>query len=244
MEQNNYRPTYREKIFWLCEDIRSEDDFIRMVLNPTHYFGKKEKSISTARKGNPMDLDFIVHGTVAALKSSPCTYCGVPFSGGIDRVDSNQSYPEALKDGKLVPCCSDCNLHISSWRLDDVLVHGAIVILHLGENYDRMKQLHSIYTTPTDGMMTYISGNRLPLKCMIGGVEIMFPSEHTMKTFGVIIPPGTTMLPVTVQRFKEWREGLTPSKQQQIRDALGIRSLLNLLLSQLYPNYTKRLIRT
>eukprot|EP00985_Skeletonema_marinoi_P029960 scaffold29812_cov124-Skeletonema_marinoi.AAC.1 len=73
--------------------------------------------------------------------------------------------------------------------------------------------------------MSYISSDRKPLKCIVQGVEIMFPSRYSLDNFGCKLPSGTLVEPATVLDFKEWRKKLSLDKQEAVREALGIRSL-------------------
>eukprot|EP00985_Skeletonema_marinoi_P029959 scaffold29811_cov110-Skeletonema_marinoi.AAC.1 len=73
--------------------------------------------------------------------------------------------------------------------------------------------------------MSYVSSDRKPLKCIVQGVEIMFPSRYSLDNFGCKLPSGTLVEPETVLEYKEWRKKLSLDKQEAVREALGIRSL-------------------
>ncbi|KAL7459875.1 hypothetical protein ACHAWC_011890 [Mediolabrus comicus] len=217
----------RRSLLELCRS--NEEDFMKSVLHPTHCFYKKKESISATRKGDPQDLESIIPGIVAAIKASNCIYCGCNQGGGIDRVIDDISYVRAGADKQLAPCCSDCNLHKGNWPLFDVLVQAAINVMYLAENYDPSNPVHIANTTPIGGMMSYLSKQRKPIKCTIGGVLIMFPSKRTMQEFYAKIPVGTVMKPVSVLEYKEWRDGLTNEDNKKIRNALDIRPIQDVL---------------
>ena len=202
---------------------------MKRVLDPKHYFGDKKKIISATRTGDPQDLERIIPGIVAAIKASNCIYCGCNQGGGIDRVVNWKSYVGSAADKQLVSSCSTCNLHKGSWELFDVLVQDTINIMYLAENYDPSNPVHIACTTPIDGMMSFLSKQRKPIKCTIGGVLIMFPSKWTMEEFCAKIPDGTVMNPVSVLEYKEWRDGLTTEDNEKIRNALDIRPIQDVL---------------
>ncbi len=71
------------------------------------------------------------------------------------------------------------------------------------------ERIASIYTCPTDNIMTYLRDERQLVSCNIRGRTIMFHSRRTVETFGADIPEGTVFTFVPISVFKQWRASLT-----------------------------------
>lgn len=217
-----------KRLLSLCE--KKEDgettsytlvDFDELIKNGEYFgFGRKEKSISRTRKG---DLDKLCQEAeapllVADLMSQYCHYCDLPLSFGVDRLLSNHSYAKALHRGQALPCCNADNMILSSNKLIDVLTQMARIVLHIAYNWERSDQLACIFFGPTQGMLSAGNNERKPLKVVIEGVTVMFPSKKTMERFP--IPPRTEIVAASILDFNQWRESLTEEDVIQIRSLL------------------------
>jgi len=206
-------------------DIEDINDLKSRIDNDSnHYFGVKKKSISNTRKG---DLVQLLKGTraVADLKSHRCYLCGLIFACGVDRFHSYMSYAKALHDRSAYPCCYWCNIILLDRELEAVLVQCCRIVLNTSRTFSVGDQITSIFTSPTVGMMTFNTTERQPVKCVIGGNIVMFPSLTTMKSFDIILNPGDTIKPVAIQVYNEWNNSLTVDDVDAIRfNVLGVQT--------------------
>ena len=152
-----------------CEEIVDLAELDRRIKNPNHYFGVvSEGSISSVRKGKLANLlKNEAPSIVADIKSKSCVYCGIPFACGADRLNSKKSYPLSIHDDELLPCDSTCNVIMMERTLDDILVQMCLIVIHVAKNWDTSDQIASIFTCPTDGMLTHRIDNRKLVKCTI-----------------------------------------------------------------------------
>ena len=88
---------------------------------PTCLAGTKEACAKTKDKRMELDED-----KQLALKCSPCYMCGVAFSCGIDRVDSDGDY--TIDNTR--PCCAPCNYLKKHLTLDQFKKHLTYVLTH------------------------------------------------------------------------------------------------------------------
>ena len=219
-----------KRLLSLCE--KKEDgektsytlvDFDELIKNGKSFgFGRNEKSISSTRKGNLDKLckDVEAPLLVADLKSQYCYYCDLPLSFGVDRLLSNHSYAKALRRGQALPCCNADNMILSSHKLIDVLTQMARIVLHIAYNWERSDRLACIFFGPTLGMLSAGNYERKPVKVVIKGVTVMFPSIATMRSFP--IPTGTEIVAASILEFNQWRESLTEDDVVQIRSLFDI----------------------
>jgi len=188
----------------------------RIDNDSNHYFGNKKKSISSTRKGDPAKL---LKGTraVADLKSRRCYLCGLLFACGIDRFHSYMSYAMAFHDRSAYSCCYWCNVILLDRELEAVLVQCCRIVLNTSRTFSVGDQITSIFTTPTVGMMTFLTTERQPVKCVIGGTVVMFPSLYTMESFDIKFNAGDTVQQVAIQVYNEWNNSLTVDDVDVIR---------------------------
>lgn len=106
------------------------------------------------------------------IKCSPCEYCGINFSCGIDRVDSDGSYTI----DNVVPCCTTCNYMKCHLTLEQFKSHVSRIHRHT-KNFV-LKDTENIMTTTCNGQ-----ARPYALDCEYG--TLVFPSVNTAESMGV-----------------------------------------------------------
>lgn len=155
------------------------DEFVNLVRRICHHQGieplqsivgsKRERSLCmggtteacSKTKEKRMLLD---NEQQLTLKCAPCYLCGVSFSCGIDRVDSDGDYTI----DNVRPCCSPCNFMKKHLALDEFKKHLQYVLTHTA----------TWVLKDVSNMSTIIGKNRQPISVLddSGKIIIVFPS--------------------------------------------------------------------
>ena len=89
-------------------------------------------------------------------------------------------------------------MHVAKWDIKD------------------QDQTVSIFTCPTDGIHTFLRGERQPVMCIINGVTLMFPSMSCTEYKNIGIKLVAAFRPVNIQTFKRWQNALTSDNVNNI----------------------------
>ena len=83
------------------------------------------ESLSHTRKGrDPLLRNATIQPIILDLVTCPCSFCGKPSGLGLDRPDSDESYNSSMRHGRLLPCCSHCNVIWLNRNREVLFVHA------------------------------------------------------------------------------------------------------------------------
>lgn len=179
--------------------------------------GKAEACAKTKEKRMLLDED-----QQLALKCAPCYLCGVTFSCGLDRVDSDGDYTV----DNTRPCCSPCNYMKKHLSLDEFKKHLAYVLTHTA----------TWVLKDVSNVCTIIGKQRQAISALDTSGEplIVFPSILTAAKMIKVDPKAITYAIANNTRCHghHWSESGFNLYKQQVLDSEAAMTIVAMLSQQ------------
>lgn len=143
-----------------------------------------------------------------------------------------------MRHGRLLSCCSRCNV---IWLNRD----REVLFVHVIRIYNYMSQLdpatldefqlrvYNIFCATSDlvNSLTWMHSNQRPVATTIGGCRLIVPSIGVLKDYGFgrgVTDGGSLRVTnVSISQYKSWLWGLDARSLSQLRSSLGITRKLN-----------------
>jgi hypothetical protein len=197
------------------------------------------EALSHTRKGRDSLLtNASLQPLILDIVTTPCSFCGQPSGFGLDRLHSCEPYSDSMRHGRLLSCCSRCNV---IWLNRD----REVLFVHVIRIYNYMSQLdpatldefqlrvYNIFCATSDlvNSLTWMHSNQRPVATTIGGCRLIVPSIGVLKDYGFgrgVTDGGSLRVTnVSISQYKSWLWGLDARSLSQLRSSLGITRKLN-----------------
>ena len=198
------------------------------------------EALSHTRKGRDSLLtNASLQPLILDIVTTPCSFCGQPSGFGLDRLHSCEPYSDSMRHGRLLSCCSRCNV---IWLNRD----REVLFVHVMRIYNYMSQVdpatlnefqlrvYNIFCDTSDLVtwsLTWMHSNQRPVATDIGGHRLIVPSIRVLReyAFGSRVTDGGSLrvTNVSIPEYKSWLWSQDTRSLSQLRSSLGITRKLN-----------------
>ncbi len=197
------------------------------------------EALSHTRKGRDSLLtNATLQPLILDIVTSPCSFCGQPGGFGLDRRFSCESYFGSMRHGRLLSCCSRCNVIWLNRDREVLFVHVIRIYNYMsqvdpGALDDFERRVYDIFCDTSDLVtsLTWMHSNQRPVATTIGSRRLIVPSIGVLKEYGFgrgVTDGGSLRVTnVSIPEYKSWLWGLDARSLSQLRSSLGITRKLN-----------------
>lgn len=197
------------------------------------------EALSHTRKGrNSLLTNATLQPIILDIVTSPCSFCGQASGFGLDRLYSCEPYKGSMRNGRLLSCCSRCNVIWLNRDREELFVHVIRIYNHVSqvdpETLDEFqRRVYNIFcdTSALDTSLTWMNSNQRPVATDIGGHRLIVPSIRVLReyAFGSRVTDGGSLrvTNVSIPEYKSWLWSQDTRSLSQLRLSIGVTRDLN-----------------